>query len=200
MKIKVALNAKSIKDAKKQILDIKKVIPQMNREFMTQCCKWIIEKAKWYVENSDIGSMVKTDINTHWSYIVTDNSAKITNDSDKAVFVEFGVGIVGQGNPHPNASSESYNYNIPSKSKDENGMWYFWTNSNELDLPFKAVEDIRGFLDYRGASGKRIVVGTRGAEGLMYAYQAIVDARQDLRNPNGDLPRMWKEIKARYIG
>ena len=79
-------------------------------------------------------------------------------------------------------------------------MWYFWTNSNELDIPLKAVEDIRGFLDYRGESGKRIVVGTRGSEGVMYAYQAIVDAKQELRNPNGDLARIWKEIKARYIG
>ena len=107
---------------------------------------------------------------------------------------------------------EGYKYNKPRtytdnsgrliSTKDENGMWYFWTNSNELDIPLSAVEDIRGFDDFRGRKkekGKRIVVGTRGAKGVMYAYNAIVDAQIDLQNPNGDFATEWRRIKERYM-
>ena len=115
--------------------------------------------------------------------------------------VEFGVGVVGEGNPHPNASQEGYKYNVESEHKSADGTWYFWTNSNELDLPLSAIQDFRGFDDFRGVKkekGKRIVVGTRGSKGLMYAYNAIVDANIDLQNPNGDFATEWRKIKERH--
>ena len=86
----------------------------------------------------------------------------------------------------------------PYKSAD--GTWYFWTNSNELDLPLSAMEDIRGYDDHRGDKGKRIIFGTRGAKGVWYAYNALVDARMELAKAGGgEIGKMWEDIKARYI-
>jgi hypothetical protein len=49
-----------------------------------------------------------------------------------------------------------------------------------------------------GENGKRLIVMTKGAKGVMYAYNALVDARIDLQNPNGEFATEWKNLKVRY--
>jgi hypothetical protein len=211
-KIVVALNQKSIQQSINYLKNLRHNIKRMMDELLEFACEWIINRANWYIAMSDLGDLVKMDIRNSWSYVVSNGSAKIENNSDKAVFVEFGVGVVGEGSPHPNAQTEGYEYNVQRtyidgkgfahSTKDENGMWYFWTNSNELDLPLNALTDIRGFDDFRGRKreqGKRIVVGTQGAKGVWFAYNAIVDANVDLQNPNGDFAQEWRKIKERYM-
>lgn len=210
MKLNVELSPKSIQEA---IEKLKKARYQstkgtLAKEYLEFACEWVINRANWYLDNADLGDLVKLQIRNGWEYEVSLDGAKITNRTDKAVFVEFGVGIVGQGNPHPNAGD--YIYNKPHtyidkrtgklvSTKDENGMWYFWTNSNELDIPKTSLEDIRGYDDFRGEQGKRIIVGTRGAEGVMYAYNAIVDAQNELKNPNGVFAQEYKKLLERYV-
>jgi hypothetical protein len=211
-KLVVELNTKSIEQTINYLKHLRKNIKKMMDEFLEFACLWVIDRANNYVAMADLGDLVKLDIRNGWEYNIVNGVATIRNTTSKAVFVEFGVGIVGQGQPHPNASVEGYEYNIQKtytdkngivrSTKDENGMWYFWTNHNELDLPLSAVEDIRGHDDFRGVKnekGKRIVVGTRGAQGVMYAYNAIVDAKMDLQNPDGDFAREWAKLKERYL-
>ena len=200
MKIEIALNKQSIKNAIKKLNAIKKTVPAMQQEFLVEVAHWITDRANDYITNSDLGSLVKDQIRGGWSYEPTANGVKIVNRAEKAVYVEFGVGIVGQSQAHPNANVEGYEYNMDSPSKTEDGTWYFWTNSNELDLPLNSLTDIRGFDDFRGKQGKRLVVGTRGAKGVWYAYNAIVDAQMELAKANGgEIGKMWEDIKARYI-
>lgn len=210
MKIEVGLNKQSIKNAIKRLNAIKKLVPTMQQEFLMKVAHWLTDRANTYLMNADLGSIVKDEIRGGWSYEPTTNGIKIVNNAKKAVYVEFGVGIVGGGSPHPNASLEGYEYNkentytdkngVVRSTKDENGMWYFWTNGNELDIPLTAIEDRRGFDDFRGKKGKRLVVGTRGAKGVWYAYNAIVDAKTELEKANGgEIGKMWEDIKARYI-
>ena len=73
-------------------------------EFLNECADYLLERAKFHLSNSGVGSNVIADIQSHWQTVQDGNSIVIINDSDKAVFVEFGVGIVGQANPHPDAS------------------------------------------------------------------------------------------------
>lgn len=211
MKIEVSLNPKSIKEAIERVKRVKSLIPKMEQDLILEVAKWIAVRANRYIDLSEIGSMVKNEIKGGWQYIPFDGGVKVINQTPKAVFVEFGVGIVGKGDPHPNASAEGYEYNKPRSyvgaegrvisTKDERGMWYFWTNGNELDIPLTAVEDIRGFDDFRGKKGKRIVVGTRGTKGVWYAYNAILDAKIELSKPNGgEIGKLWDDIKKRYIG
>lgn len=47
----------------------------------------------------------------------------ITARSDHAAYVEFGVGVVGEGT-YP-GDTQGYQYNVPSMWKDETGGWWY---------------------------------------------------------------------------
>lgn len=201
-RIDIHLNLKSIDNARKEVRKYERQVKQAYTEFIEAICLWVIKRANYYIEQSDIGELVKLEISNAWEYTVSYNKAKIINTAKKAVFVEFGVGIVGEGNPHPNAGLEGYDYDIVTPEKDTSGMWYFWTNSNELDIPKSSIEDIRGYDDFRGKGkeqGKRIIVGTRGAVGVMYAYNALIDAFEQFKDPNSELLKEWKRLLERYV-
>ena len=228
-RLQVELSVKSITETIKKLQFAKKQVKKgdMVKDFLELVCEWIIKKANYYLNASDIGELVKLQIRNSWSYVVENGSAKIINNANKiqstqdengstqetvplAVLVEFGVGVVGESSPHPNADEANYKYNLPTVSKDDSGMWYFWTNSNELDIRQSAIVDITSFNDYDrngkyilrgkgGEKGKRIVVGTMGSEGVMYAYKAISAAKLDLTNPKGELATMWNKIQEEYI-
>lgn len=200
MKIEIALNKQSIKNAINKLNAIKKTVPKMQQEFLVEVAHWLTDRANDYITNSDLGSLVKDQIRSGWSYEPIANGVKVVNRAEKAVYVEFGVGVVGQSQAHPNATAEGYEYNMDSPSKTEDGTWYFWANSNELDIPLNSLTDIRGFDDFRGKQGKRLVVGTRGAKGVWYAYNAIVDAQMELAKANGGkIGELWEKVKKRYI-
>ena len=206
-RLNIRLSTYSVTKAIKTLQFLKKQLRKGHyvNDFLELVCEWIIKRANHYVNNSDIGELVKIDIRNGWEYEIKDGQAKILNKTDKAVFVEFGIGLVGQENPHPNATSQegkNYEYNISTIYKDEFGMWYFWTNSNELDIPRSAIVDIRGYDDFRGRGGeqgKRIIVGTMGAEGVMYAYNALMDAKAELQKPNGDFVKIREKLYNEYI-
>ena len=196
MKITAELNRKSIQEAKNQLLYVKRVLPQMQRELLEDVALWIINRANMHLNNSDIGENVKIDIRNGWTYYFNETGIKIENTTEKAVFVEFGVGIVGQSNSHPQASAEGYEYNVESKAKQDDGSWHFFSNEADLDLP-------RSAIDY-GLNGKgtqnRMAIYTRGAKGVWYAYNAIVDANMELAKANGgEIGSMWETIKRKYL-
>lgn len=209
MKIEVGLNKQSIKNAIKQLNAIKKTVPNMQQEFLMEVAHWITDRANDYIKNSDLGSLVKEKIRSSWSYEPTANGVKIVNNAQKqvtnfgtvplAVLVEFGVGVVGQSQAHPNASAEGYEYNVDSGHKSADGSWQFWLNSDERDLPMNAFTDFGTYDDHR-KGGKRMVVTTRGAKGVWYAYNAIVDAQMELAKANGGkIGELWEKVKKRYI-
>ena len=121
--------------------------------------------------------------------------------TDDTVIVEFGSGVVGQSEAHPNASAEGYEYNVDSGSKSVDGAWTFYTNSNELDLPQSALLAHNWYSGDRGkGKGQRLLIMTKGAKGVWYAYNAIVDAQMELAKASGgEIGKMWEDIKARYI-
>ena len=200
MKIEIGPNKQSIKNAIKQLNAIKKTVPTMQQGFGMEGAHWVTNKANEYIDRSDIGSLVKEQIKGGWEYEPMASGVKIINRTEKAVFVEFGVGIVGQSQSHPKATEDGYEYNQESPNKTADGTWYFWTNSNELDLPLSAMTDIRGYDDHRGKRGKRIIFGTQGAKGVWYAYNAIVDAQMELAKANGGkIGELWEKVKKRYI-
>ena len=203
MKIEIALNKQSIKNAIKQLNAIKKIVPTMQQEFLMEVAHWLTERANDYITNSDLGSLVKDQIRGSWSCEPTANGVKIVNRAEKAVYVEFGVGIVGQSQAHPNANAEGYEYNMDSPSKSINGSWTFFTNSEELDLPKDALLAHNWYEGKRGKGGekgKRLLIMTRGAKGVWYAYNAIVDAQMELAKANGGkIGELWEKVKKRYI-
>jgi hypothetical protein len=196
MKINIELNQKSIQQAKRQLLQVKKVVPIMTKDFLEDVALWVIERANLHLNNSDIGENVKIDIRNGWVYNFTPTGIQITNSTEKAVFVEFGVGIVGQGNSHPQASIEGYEYNVSSSEKQSDGSWHFFSDEANLDIPKSAID--------WGLNGKgnqnRMSIYTRGTKGVWYAYNAIVDAQMELAKPNGgEIGALWDKAKRKYI-
>ena len=192
MKINIALNPQSIKSAINQLKAVKKIIPTMISEFLTECCKWIINRANEILGNVNIGVNVIDDIQSNWTYEVTENSAKIVNSSGKAAFVEFGVGIVGQDDKHPWADLAGYEYNLESESKNSNGEWHFFRNADNLDLP-------QGSYDTDWVTGKyesrnRMHIWSRGATGSMYLYNAFMDLQT-----TGAMKQIWDKVIVRYL-
>ena len=203
MKIEIGLNKKSIKNAIKQLRTVKYNFDIARKDFLEGVALWLIERANFYLSNSDIGEIVKLDIRNGWIYDFTPIGVKITNSAEKAVYVEFGVGVVGQSQSHPNASAEGYEYNVESASKNDDGSWTFFTNKENLDLPKNSIFVDRNFGGSRGRGGEygeRLQITTRGAKGVWYAYNAIVDAKMELAKPNGgEIGLIWQKSKMRYI-
>ena len=83
MKIEVGLNKQSIKNAIKKLNAIKKTVPTMQQEFLIEVAHWLTNRANDYITNSDLGSLVKDQIRSSWSYEPTANGIKIVNNAQK---------------------------------------------------------------------------------------------------------------------
>lgn len=187
MKIKIGLNRKSIRNALNTLKTAKKQLQgEMLNEFYTSCYNYFVERANYYLSISDIGETVKQNIKSSWHFEMTESGAKFVNDNDKAVYVEFGVGIVGGGKKHPNSTKTNYEYNVPSNAKQPDGSWYFLTTRDNLDLPSDKADIL---YDY----GDLISVKTYGAKGVWYAFNALEDLRLQV-------PTIWESIKIKYWG
>lgn len=201
MKIKINLDAKSIKEAIEKIEKAKKDLDtNMIREFLQRCCNFFIDKANTNLLNSDIGTNVKQNIMNSWltstitygvnSQGYTGYTATITNTDEQAVYVEFGVGIVGSYLPHENAHTkeQTYQYNVPTQAKTPNGQWVFEvTDEKDIDLQngmYKSVDNKYG----------NMWIITKGSPATMYAFNALMDLK------NGGMQKIWKEIKIKYWG
>lgn len=219
MKLTVELNPQSIENALKKLKKAKYQSTQgkLIKEYLEYICIWIINRANWYLDSADLGELVKLQIRNAWQFDISSDGAKITNNATMikrvggkteivptAVLVEFGVGIVGEQNKHPNSNSSGYEYDLESPAKFENGAWGFYTNEEELDLPQSALLSKHTFdSDHtrgkQGEGGYRLYVSTRGTEGVMYAYNAIVDARNELNKPNGVFAQEYNRLLERYV-
>ena len=190
MKISISYNKKSIDNAIQTIENAKKQLyGVMINELLVECCNEIIRLANEKLDLTDIGSNVKTDIQSSWTFEPPiDKKIRLVNTAEKAVYVEFGVGIVGQQDPHPNAAQEGYEYNVPSPSKRADNSWKFATQVENLDLPNK---DVRKYE----TEDNNIVVFTKGTAATMFVYQSIMDFKDF-----GLAKKIWKNIKKKYWG
>ena len=125
---------------------------------------------------------------------------RIVNNAEKAVFVEFGTGIVGGQEPHYNAneaSPQGYVYNYPTGHKFADGSWVFFTNKDELDIPQSALirNDLNidtRYFNERDRDRTRLRVRTKGAVGVMYAFNALEDLRLEY-------PKIWEKVAKEYL-
>jgi hypothetical protein len=190
MKLKVELNRNSIQNTIKILKEQRKILAdQAIPEYMRLAADWIINRANEILDKSDIGENVKSYIFNAWDTEWVDKyHLKIVNHSRKAVYVEFGVGIIGQTSKHPNADKTNYEYNVDSEHKFGQGMWQFSVeNRDDLDIPQDAIV-LNDFLDT-----KEIII-TQGTEGVWYLYNAVEDFK--LREQQ----RLWERIKKKYWG
>ena len=203
MKLSVSLNTKAIKNAVKALKTAKEQLAvKMVDELLKACCERIKSLANNNVAMLEIGANVKSGIQSSWTIEPTGNGYVLRNTWHKphgkfemaAAYVEFGAGIVGGEKPHPEAAETGYQYNVPSSSKDEDGVWGFYTNVADLDLPGGnyLVEKRYG---KGGDSRGRMIVSTQGTQATRFLYNAVMDFASDK-----EAETIWQEIKSKYWG
>ena len=172
-KINISLDLKSLKKAIREVESIKKKMDTtIPSAFITKCLQWIMERANQYLLGIPMDGEVISDIQSQWNIEnVSPNIKRLVNYSDKAVFVEFGVGKVGQNNAHPQADSEGYEYNKPSDYKKQDGRWIFDAQHKQY-----AIDLNEGYyVMFGGTSGNRAKVMTEGSPANLYLYNAGMD-------------------------
>lgn len=190
MKIEIQLNKKSIQNAIKVLNQQKKILTDKAiPEYLEKSAEWIQNRANEILEQSDIGADVKRWISKAWTKEWVDkNHLKLINYSWKACYVEFGVGIIGQGNAHPNPNETNWKYNLPTDKKDSQGGWIFAVkDEGKLDIPQEAIlEQINIDND--------ISVYTKGTQGVWFLFNAMEDFKLTKAQS------LWEEIKKKYWG
>lgn len=193
MKLKVALNSKSINALISQLNEIKTtILPNMIEHFLTRCCEEIKIKANKNLETSGLGADVISEIQGQWSISVKGKNALLRNGEGRGYMVEFGVGEIGENNPHPKADL-TYAYNIPTDYKDQYGQWRFRVDSTqEIDLAvgfYKIVE----INEYETGESK-LTIKTKGSPPIMFLYNALLDFKTEKL-----YEKLWRETKIKFI-
>lgn len=171
--IKINFDLKSLKRAIKQVDEInRKFKKNICPTFIKKCLIWIKDRANTYLQNINMDGEIITDIQNSWSIeAISNNVMRLVNTSRKAVFVEFGVGVVGQQNSHPEANGQSYEYNKPSRFKHSDGRWYF--NAQHKQYAIDLNEGY--FAIYQRENSGKIVAVTKGSPANLYLYNSAMD-------------------------
>jgi hypothetical protein len=194
MKIEMDIgNLSSIGRAIGKLKHIKKQLRvEIRIAFLVECCTWLQTRANEYLAQSSVGEAIKSEIMAGWEISQSLSGATLTNNSEHAVYVEFGVGIVGQKTPHPNSDDTGYMYNVPSEAKAKygnTGKWVFpFSDESGVDLPLDKYQ-------VSGKGDKKFVI-TYGTNGAWYAYNALTDLATNPQN----LKLIWNKVLSQYLG
>lgn len=164
--------------------------------YLQKCVTKIIELANQNLMITDIGSEVKSLIQSSWQIspvvgnrIVLSNNAKFERGKNLAVFVEFGVGIVGQGSKHILASQANYDYNVLTDAKDQFGNWVYTLEGGENRMNIES----NYYESENTANGLRIK--TQGSPATMFLFKAWKTFET-----SGLYKMLWEQAKAEVIG
>lgn len=172
MKINIDFDAKSIRKAITQIKNVKKRFEQVAiPKFLISSAKWIIAQADNYITMLDIGEGVKADVIMKWGEpILEGNRVVIKNTSSNAVFLEFGVGIVGKQygyNNTFNSDWDNYEYDVNSPHKLKDRSWIFALDDEyNLDISMNYV-----MSDRREHPN---TIRTQGQPAQLYLFNALM--------------------------
>lgn len=186
MKKNIKLSTKSIQETIKYLKSLKNdIVNLIVPEYLKNCCIIIREMANAKLSAQDIGSGVISDIQTSWDIQKVSNyKFKLVNTSDKAVYIEFGVGVIGSENSHPNAENTGYEYNIPSGKKLSDNSWIFkLDNKNQLDISTNNI-----------INETSNTIRTKGQPATLFVYQSVMDFIT-----TNKYKTLWEQVKAKYI-
>lgn len=178
MKIKIGYDTKSIDNAIKQIEEYRKRLIESIPTFLRFCAERVAEHANEILHLVGIGANVESEIISKWEIDDSEESRVILrNDSEKATYVEFGVGEIGAREPHDLAGEQGYLYDIPSRYKWTNKYgqthWYISFHSLEdIDLAQPYYEELT--MD-KYAKRSRKYIRTQGQPATMFLFNAMMD-------------------------
>ena len=126
--IEIALTSDGIKKAIRQIRAYKKSLETKKNKFLRELGNLgydlMIEEIYSHDMPYSRGYLARSIL-----VRIGDNTVRISNDSDHAVYVEFGTGIVGARNPYEN-NTIGYKYDI--KGHGDKGWYYYDEHDGQL--------------------------------------------------------------------
>lgn len=167
----------SIEKAIKQVEQFQKDIPTIIvPKFIELCLEEIKRLANQNLDSSGIGSNVIAKIKRQWklSEGITTKGTLINEDIDgmgenPAVFVEFGVGVEGQGTYNTEYSPSNYEYNVQSRYKRDDGHWSFSIGDiGDIDLKV-------GYFEEKESSKGIPYISTKGQPAVMFLHNAVFE-------------------------
>ena len=177
--ININFDVKSIKNAIKEIQAVqKKMQKEVPQAFLRKCAKWIINKAKDYLNVSGIGQSVIAEINDAWddNPQPIGNTIIVKNNTMRSVWIEFGVGRVGAENAYDttkfNADMKDYQYDTQTRFKhtDEKGdRWWIFRVDNDADIDLRAEYILSSRAEHPHS------VRTEGQPAQLFVYNALMD-------------------------
>lgn len=144
--------------------------------YLQRCCEWIREEADLRLMNSGIGDTVISNIINSSEIKVSGNIGKLSY-GDKAVYVEFGVGIVGSQDPHPQAVQSGYKYDVDSIRKKRDRSWIF-SVSSEAEIDIRQENILKRTEN---------TVRTLGNQASLFLYQSALDFKS-----TGAYKELWR--------
>jgi hypothetical protein len=190
MRIIISLNENSIKEAIKQVEEIKKKISnELPRVFLLKCVEWIKITAISNLDLTDLSSDVVKEVENGWqTEFVASNIVRLINTADRATYLEFGVGSVGKQQSHSKAGELGYEYDVPSSHKQADGTWKFYIDKNDgVDLNV-------GFYTVHYTKGQKKEIVTKGSPANMFLFKAIKEFET-----TGIYKLLWKQSKEEVI-
>lgn len=184
MKVNIdLLNLKTVDEAIKQIEAYQKRVANLIPDFLKACAEAVRDKANSYIGNFGYDSETVSAIQNGWQPIKKGNPVVLENAYDRAVYIEFGTGIVGSNEAHEQASESGYEYDV--NAHGEKG-WSFIQDIDDLmvDLPhgkYKTHLDEKRHI---------AVIRTSGAPATMFLFQSAMDFFEVDKGHE----RIWKEL------
>lgn len=214
MRINVGFDKKSIQNAIKQIKAVqKKIRTDLPRVYLQKCANWIVSEANNNLSRINMDSKIISLIQSSWvispvvgNLIKIENTAQYKAGENIAVFVEFGVGVVGEKTSKPQGfienaiSTNDYKYNVrtdnkrasknpQSKFSSNDNAWRFTQSSDKgIDIQSSYYEE------YTHKDGTKKIV-TAGSPSQMFLFNAWKSFETF-----GVYKTLWEQAKKEVIG
>lgn len=126
MAVSLSVNKQSLNSLGKRLDQIQSLIEtKVTQRFFEMSLDWLKTQSITYLRQNypqrEDQSRI-AEIENEFEYEIIGDKARLINNHKQAVYVEFGIGIVGRGT-HPQSSNAKigaggYEYNLPSEAKE----------------------------------------------------------------------------------
>lgn len=165
------LDLRTVDKAIKQIEEYHKRVQKLIPEFLKRCAEAVRDLANRRLEGIGYDSELVSQIKNSWSIKDDDGIVTLVNLHDKAVYIEFGTGIMGETNSHEQASEAGYRYDV--KNHGIKGWNFVYDPTVGLDVLGLEEENFTRLT--KGKKAGMVIVHTIGTPASMFLYQAASD-------------------------
>ena len=154
-RINMTLDPKSIKAAIKAVKDFEKELYHAMTHLIEDLTKQGVEFARMELMMFDRPAFFSGRLyDSIEGELVSDTKGKVFTNVEYAVFVEYGTGIVGAGNPHPEPNG--YDYDVKGHGwagwvyKGDDGQFHQTYGMASRPFMFYTLRDLQNFAEQNG--------------------------------------------------